>query len=148
AGTISEELGDLDRALVHYHHAVTIAPSSPRYLSFLGNAYLLKGERAKATQTLLEAIRYDSSFHRAYGILATMMAEEGKLQLALQQIDKAIDNVPIAERPAQVNYLRFKARMLRRDNRPEEALQVLTEALLPEEQLHKLSLADIAATWG
>lgn len=148
AGIICEERGDLDKALVHYHSAVTLEPTSARYLTFLGNAYALKGERAKAMTTVLEAISIDSSHHRAYGVLANLFAQDGKNELAMQQIDKAIEHVSINERPAQVGYLRFKAMLLRRDNRPEESLQLLTQALLPAEQADKAVLPDIATTWG
>ncbi len=147
-GTISEELGDIDKAMVHYHTAVTLAPQNARYRTFLGNAYLLKGERDKARQTLLEAIGLDSTHHKAYAVLAHMFAEDGQLQLALEQIDKAIDRMTLDERAVQVGYLRFKAMLLRRDNRPAESLQVLTEALLPDEQWQTPALRDIATTWG
>jgi tetratricopeptide (TPR) repeat protein len=148
AGTISEESRDIDRALVHYHAAVTLAPRNARYLTFLGNAYLAKGDRDKARQTVLEALRYDSTHHKAYALLSNMFADEGKLSLALDQIEKAIDHVTLEERPVQAGYLRYKAMLLRRDNRPGEALQVLTEALMPNEQVQRAALDDIATTWG
>lgn len=148
AGTIAEAEGNLDRAIQHYAAANSIAAQNPRYRTFLANAYLSRGDRSKARETLLEALQLDSNYHKAHAVFANFYAEDGKLDMALNFIAKAIDHTPIAERDAQVDYLRLQATLLRRDNRPLESLQILTESLTEAEQAQRKSAEGLAATWG
>ena len=148
AGTVSEELKRLDAAVVHYATAVSIDNRQPRYRLFLASAYYKQGLEDKAREEALEALRLDSGQHKAHALLSRLYAGRGELAMALDQIDKAIERVPLEARAEQIDYVRTKAGLLRRDNRAADALHVLTDQLSNKELRRPDVLADVATTWA
>lgn len=147
AGQIELERGELDRAAHHYRQAISLRPEDTRYRLFLAQVQLTQKDYDGARKTLLQALSINSSEHKAYAMLSDLYARQNKLELALDQIQKAIENTPILERELQVQYIRNRSMLLRRANRPEEALLAL-ESLTPKERANLAVLADMATCWG
>jgi len=147
AGTIASNLQLIDEAAAHYNEAVALAPDVADYRVHQAQTMLLRKQYDKALLTLLEALKHDSENHTAYGMLADLYAKQNKISLALQHVQKAIDHTPPDLRPVQAAYVQQKAALLRRDNRPKEALQVLNNELLSDDHLRVDVLNDLAVTW-
>lgn len=145
AGTLALELGKPDEAGTHFSRAMDLDPREPRYRLDLANVYLRQREFDRAQRLFLEALRIDSNLHAAYAGLSDLFAQQNKLGLALEQAQWAIEHTPVSERSRQVIYLRKKANLLRRDNRPAEALQVLN-MLTDGERQDPALLAELATT--
>jgi len=146
AGTLAEVIGKLDRAAWHYSQAISLEPGSASHRLRLANVYFKQQDYDQARRQALDALRLNSDEHRAYAILADIFANQNKLDLALQETVKAIDHTPPDDRTSLVIYTRKRGILLRRANRPEEALQVLT-ALFPAEKRQDDVMADIATCW-
>ena len=125
AGTAAMSLGRVDRAVHHYSQAVGLDTGNARYRLHLAQAYIKQGRHDLARRDLLMVIQADSSRHEAYASLADLYATQNKLVLALNMITQAIQRTPIAQGDKRAIYVRRKADLLRRDNRPDEALMVL-----------------------
>ncbi len=147
AGTLAGKLGDFNKATHHYSMAVGLDAHEPRYKLHLAQAYVTAHRQDEARDLLLEALRLDSSLHQGYALLADIYAQQNRLTLALPQIQKAIDQTPVSQRGTQVVYIRRKAALLRRDNRPQQALLVL-DALSPSEQLDPGVMHEMAVCWS
>jgi tetratricopeptide (TPR) repeat protein len=147
AGNVAEQLGRIDEAARHYSNAADLAPRVARYRCFLANIYLKKKDTEHARTTVLEALALDSSQHEAYGILSAVYEQEGKLPLAIEQAQKAIEHTPADQHKHRVAYILRKSTLLRRDNRADEALQVLT-TLSAQEQAEPAALYEAALSWA
>ena len=147
AGTVALNIGLIDEAERHYSQAVGLQPANPVFLVHLAQVHVRKRDFDQAQHRLLEAIKLDSSSHSAYGTLADVYARQNKMDLALQFIDKAIENTPLEQRRVQVSYTLRKAAYLRRQNKPVEALLVL-QSLFPQEQAEAAIIEDLALCWA
>ena len=149
AGTIATKREDLTQAAHHYSQAVGLAPDNGEYRVFLAQIQIKRAQFEQARITLLEALRLDSSLHEAHFCLSNLYARQPgqhMLELALTQIQKAIENTPISERHKQGAYVRRKATLLRRMNRPEESLRTLLG--LPPADLAKIPvIEEMAISW-
>lgn len=148
AGTIGLDLKKPDEAAQHYSAAAALRPDDPAVRTQLASAYTTKRDFAHAETTLLEALRIDSNYHKAYELLCDIYATQGKPKMALDQIQKAIETTPAAMRAAQIGYIRKRTNLLRRDNRPEEALMGLTSSLNTEERSDPNIVEDAARCWA
>ena len=146
AGTIATNLNDLAGAAHHYSQAIGLEPSSGQYRVFLAQVQIKQNAFELARMTLLEALRIDSSQHEAYACLSDLYARRNMLDLALLQNQKAIEHVPITEQHKQIGYLRRKAALLRRMNRPEESLQTL-RGLFPKYRDQIPVIEEMAMSW-
>ncbi len=146
SGTIAYKLGRIDQATGHYSMAVGMEPANARYRLHLAQAYLRQHKSDQARALLLETLQIDSSLHEAYAALADLYAQQNRLTLALPQIQKAIDQTPVSQRAKQVFYIRRKAHLLRRDNRPQEALLTL-QGLQGAEKTDPGVLEEMATCW-
>ena len=144
AGTLAIEMKDLEAAEQHYRDAVNINPLEPRFHVHLSSIYNRKREFDKARDSLLRALRLNSDMHEAHWRLAEVFARQNKLVSALTQGDKAIETAPENKRDSRVAYIRFKAKLLRRDNKPDDALHTLIYNLTPEEQTEVGVIEDMA----
>jgi tetratricopeptide (TPR) repeat protein len=147
AGDIALAMDRLDDAARHYAIAIGLEPRNATYRVHLAQVYMSQNEDERARKSLLEAIAVDSNAHRAYGMLCDLYARQNKLSLALPQIQKAIDNTPAKERATQAIYIRKKARLLRRDNQPEPALQTLN-TLTAVERREPEVIEELASCWA
>lgn len=128
AGTVANTAGNRASAVEHYKVATTLDQSNPQYPLFLGMVQLQLGDRPQATINLLRAIRLDPAIAEAWGTLAQMSLDENRVQSALEQARTARQLQPDVPR-----WRVLQARILRRDNRPEEAIELLQG--LPQTQL-------------
>jgi tetratricopeptide (TPR) repeat protein len=147
AGDLALILGRNVDAARHYSTAVSLAPRDATYRLHLSQAYMNMNEMDRARDTLLEALRIDSSLHKGYAAMSDIYAKQNKTTLALTQIGKAIEHTPISERDVQVIYIRRQGHLLRRDNRPREALMSL-QALTLKEQRDAEVLQEMAVCWA
>ncbi len=147
AGTVALELEQLEQAAGHFSNAVGLDPTNGLHRVRLAQAYLQLRRFDDTRDTLLEALRIDSALHQAYALLADTYAQQNKATLALPQIQKAIELTGSSERPITVAYIRKKAAILRRDNRPDEALLTL-QNLRPEELADPGVIEDMALCWS
>ena len=147
AGSIAYQLKRFDRAKHHYSMAIGLNASKPTYRLHLARVHLQLNQLDEARDLIFEALNLDSSLHMAYGLLADVYLKQNKTQLALTQIQRAIDHVQSGTRQILVHYIRKKAFVLRRDNRPGDALVIL-QNLHPDEQTEPLVIEDMALCWS
>ena len=146
-GSIAYELKRFDRAKHHYAMAIELNAGKPTYRLHLARVHLQLNQLDEACNLILEALNLDSSLHTAYGLLADVYLKQNKTQLALTQIQRAIDHAQSGTRQTLVLYIRKKAGVLRRDNRPGDALVIL-QNLHPDEQTDPLVIEDMALCWS
>jgi tetratricopeptide (TPR) repeat protein len=144
AGTVAKDRGDWAAAERHYRDAVAVDALNPAAHVHLASVLTHRGEFDPARDALLTALRLDDAQHKAYRGLSEVFAKQGKLVPALTQIDKAIERVPEKDREAAITYVRFKAMLLRRDNKPAEALHTLLYSLTADEQAIESVVDDLA----
>lgn len=144
AGTVALQLDKTEQSEQHYRNAVNLDPAQARPHVHLAGIYMRRRDLDRARDSLLTALRLNSGMHEAYYRLSEVYAQQNKLVAALTQIDKAIQHSPAQNREIAVQYVRQKARILRRDNRPEEAVLVLMNSLSEEERSDDSVLDDLA----
>ncbi len=128
AGELATMLEQYEQAKSHYEAALQLDPAAPQYALRLAGVHLRLKQPDAARLYALRVLKADPTVHQAYGILASIAADQGKVKLALQQVDKAIEQ---ARKPTTIKrYKLWKATYLRRDNQPRKALALL-QALGP-----------------
>lgn len=148
AGTLCMALGQTFDAENHYQQAAVFDPSNVKIRLHLAQWKIEQKRFDQARADLLQLLQADSSLHTAYGMLADMSLMQNKPILALGYIRKAIDNTTIGERDRQVIYVYRMARILRRQNRPDEALQTLQSRLSSLEQCAPAAVEEMALCWS
>ncbi|MEZ6191542.1 MAG: tetratricopeptide repeat protein [Phycisphaerales bacterium] len=147
AGTTAMGLERYEESLKHYETALSIDPGNGVNAVYLANVQQKIGQDDEAVTTLLTALRRDSSLHGAYALLSDIYAKQNKLAMAIDQIESAIETAPEDNQSAHTAYTVKRAALLRRDNRPAEAIAAL-EALPPEARLRPEVLRDTATGWA
>lgn len=147
SGDLAMNLKQYEDARHHYEQARSIEPGSGRYAISLANLQLKLNEDDQALETLLTALRRDSGLHGAYALLADIYAKKNKLQLALDQSQRAIETAPAESVNTIAVYTIKRAALLRRNNQPAESLAALN-ALSPPAHLQSKILQDTATSWA
>lgn len=129
AGDVASLAGLHDRAEEHYWRAQQLEPSNPKHPLYLAQIQRKLGKADEAKASLLRAAKLDPSLAVAWASLASVALDENKLSIAQGYIKRARE----AE-PERVAWRLIEAKILRRENRPEDALRLLA-ALSPEEKL-------------
>jgi len=132
-GVLATKLDRLKPALEHYRQAVSIDKDKPIYRVHVAMVLIKINEYDQARMQLLAALKMDSNLADGYYGLAELDFVQNRLDMALQQIDRAIERMPISQRDKQVKFLRKKAWILQRANRHADALATLRK-LTPEER--------------
>jgi len=145
AGSICVQQDHLDDAEHHYLEAIGLEPTNIRFRIHLAQCWVQQQRLEEARRQLMTVLRYDSSHHLAYAMLSDVYLSENKKVLAMNQIIKALEATPLTDRDDQINYLRRKAAILRRQNKPSESLQVF-EQLSELERLDPDVIAEIATS--
>jgi tetratricopeptide (TPR) repeat protein len=145
AGTLAMQTDRPVDAGRHYNEAVRLDPDNTSYQMHLVQAYLAQQRYDQARDLLLKLLRQDSTSPEAYAGLADVYARQNKLELALTHMDRALEYAADALPGKRHAYLRKKAALLRRDNRPEEALLVLRQ-LPAAERARPEVLEELAVT--
>lgn len=120
AGTIASMIGKNDRALEHYAAAQTADATNAEYPLFLGQVQLQLGRLNEARASLVRAGQLNPDDGRVWGSLAEIALRENKLDVAMQQIEKARKLQP------RITLWRFiEARVHARAGQPEKAVELL-----------------------
>lgn len=146
AGTTARQLGFHDEAARFYSTASQLTPENVSYRLHLAQAYMERQDYDRARMQILEALSRDSSSAEAYALQSDLEAKQNHIEQALVNIQKAIENTPLTARPLQVQYIRRKAQLMRRNNKPDEALLVL-DALSGRDRDFAV-LGEMATCWG
>lgn len=146
AGTMAYQLDAYEVAKTHYAQAVSLDPDMVKYREHLAQANIRLKNFDEAKKILLRVLDRDSSAHRAHAILSDLYAAQNNHELAMQQIQKALDMIgDFTNREEFVTYTRKKAKILRDINQPDQSLQVLDQSLtLLSERNDPLIVADLA----
>lgn len=145
AGSLALGLKEYAQAQQHYSTAAGLEPRTAKYRLHLAVVQLKADRFEDARNTLLQALKLDSDSHQAYGVLSDLYAQQNKLDQALDAINRALEL--LLDDPAyRQSYLRRKATLLRRANRPEEAIVVLRQ-LPPKTWVERGVIDEFAQTY-
>lgn len=125
---VANTAGLPDRAEEHYWKAQSLDPTNPKHPLYLAQIQRKLGRPDEAKASLLRATKLEPGLAIGWGVLADMALEENKLSLAAQHIARAR-----AIEPSNTRWRLIEARILRRDNKPENAVRLLRS--LPDEEL-------------
>jgi len=146
-GGVYLKLDDYDAARSNYQAAISLENENPEHRVKLANLEYEAGNLESAKRAALDALALDSSRHQAYALLSQVYEKQGEPSLAAQQMEKALEVLGGEQEQTRVTYVRRRAAMLRRMNRPEDALAALRE--LPPTLMFTMDLAeDFARTYG
>ncbi len=138
AGTLASSIGKADRALEHFSMARAAKPGSAEIALYLGVTQHKLGQVGEAKASLLASVKLDETNPIAPAVLAQIALDENQNELALRYIRRSreID-------PEQLAHRILEARILRRLNKPEEALTLMLA--LPKDQLYQHAVLEICA---
>lgn len=125
AGRLALQLNMVEPALQHYADAVDRDATRPEYRFGLAQAYLEHRDRDRARRETLDGLKAAPDAHEGYALLSELFAQENKVSMALEKIEKAITLTPRDQPTIVTGYTRREAALLRRDNRPQESLATL-----------------------
>ncbi len=145
AGVVATKLEKLDEARGHFQAAIDTNPRNMRARLLLADVRIKQERYDEARDVLLQTIALDSNDPRPYAQLADVFARQGQTNLAFDQMRKAVERAAGGKRATQVAYIRQMAGLLRRNNRPDESLQVLA-GLEPAEKIELVVMDEMAAS--
>lgn len=146
AGTVAQGLGRYADASTHFGQAVGLEPENGKYRVYLAQTFIEQQRYDDAKMTLLQALQIDSNLHQAYYALSSLDAKQGRLIQAITQAKRAIEHIGYEEEGPRVAYVRWLAKLLMRDNRPTDALQVFDQ-LSSDQRTSAPVLEDKATAW-
>lgn len=120
AGTVANDAGRLDRAIEHYQAAQAARKNDWQASLFLAQVQMKTGAFEEAKKNLILAASAKPDLAVAWGSLAEVLLRENALGPALQNIAKAREL-----EPDNMAWRMIEARALKRDGKPEAALQLL-----------------------
>lgn len=142
AGMIADDLDELDAAISHFRAASSVDTGNPKHPLYTAQIYIKKHDYRNAQIYLLQAVHLDESQHIAWGTLAEVELLQNQVELASQHIAKARQLGPDV-----FKWRLVEARILRRQNKPEDALLKLN-ALDETLRLHKETVKESALCWA
>ncbi len=120
AGTVASMLGNTPRAREHFEAAQQLDKTDWKAPLFLAQMQIKQGDSLEASKNLLLAVKLKPDSAAAWGSLADLELRENKISLAAQHVAKAREL-----EPDSTLWRVLDARILKRDNKPSEALEVL-----------------------
>ncbi len=143
AGMAASKAGLDDQAEAQWLRARELDKASPQYPLFLAQLQRKNGRNADARANLMMAVALDPNLAVAWGSLAAIALDENHAGPALQHAEKAakLD-------PANPLWRVLQSKILRRDNRPREALEVVTAIPEMERAGDAAIIEEIAACHG
>jgi len=139
AGTLAAKLRRHDRAEHHYRRAIALEPHSARARLLLAGVSARLERYDQAEALLGEALPIDSSLHKAHHTLAGVALARGRHVEARAHARRAVELVRgdgDEARGHRRSYKLMLARVLRADNRPADALDVLRSIEPARERAH------------
>lgn len=152
AGSLAMQMQRYPDAQRHFSQAASLGPREMKYRLHLAVAQMRQDKFDEARNTLLHALKIDSSLHQAHALLADLYAQQNNLGTALDQIGRAIELLPPEAEAGEVraafhlSYVRKRAALLRRANRAEEALAVMRQ-IPPKHWMQREVIDEFAQTW-
>jgi len=162
AGVLAEKIDDRKAAESHYLAAMDVHDSIAKYPLYLANLYLRSSRLDDAQLYALRVLRLDPTIAQAYSMLAEIAGRQGKVDMAIDQINRAIKLSP-PDSADRLAYTIQRVKLLRRRG-PADRQEALNALLaLPTEYRQQrreiteqlaqtyLSLerpADAAAAWS
>lgn len=120
AGTVANDAGRLDRAEEHYQAAQAARKNDWQPSLFLAQVQMKRNEFSEAKKNLMLAAGAKPDLAVAWGSLAEVLLRENSVGPALKNIAKAREL-----EPDNLNWRIIEARALKRDGKPDAALQLL-----------------------
>ena len=117
-----------DRALGYYRFVAQREEHADLYF-YMGTCQRLMGDLSGAEQSFLREQALAPDDMDGYNGLAYVYEAMGRLDQALEQIEKAVALSPEGEGRGYSSYFHHKAQILRRLGRPREAIQAVNEAI-------------------
>lgn len=120
AGTVASQLERWTDAETHYIIAGQLDRTNPKYPLYLGQVERKLGKIDEARKALTDAVRLDPDLALGWGSLAAIAMDDGSLGAAKDYIERArkID-------ADKLTWRLMEARILRRNNEPEKAAELL-----------------------
>lgn len=119
AGTAASAAGKPERAAEHYLAAQAARPDNWQTALYLAQVQLKLNQLPEAKKNLLVAVRLRDDLAIGWGTLAEIALRENASSMALQHVQKAR-----ALEPEVIHWRIIEGRALKREARPEEALQL------------------------
>lgn len=143
AGSAANLAGKPEIAELHFLRAQSLDTGSSQYPLYLGTVQRNLGKNVDAEASLLRAVKLSPDLANAWGQLADMALAENKLSLASTHIARA----RLLE-PANVNWRLIEARILRRQNKPENAARLLMAIDTSDRLGNPMILREIGLCFG
>ena len=128
----------------HYVDAKYLDPENPLHHVYLAQVYIRINRMEEAKTLILNALTLDSNYHEAYATMSDLFLKKNDLPRALQQIDKAMKFIELDDRGLVVEYVVKRARILRRMNEPDAAMQAFDNDLHDHERYGPKVAVEIA----
>jgi len=142
-GVVASELGKPEEAEQHFLFAQQLDAGNPQYPLYLAAVERSLNKLEAAKVALLRAVKLKPDLAEAWGQLADIALQENKLSLARQHIRRARQ-----AQPGAVVWRLVEARILRRDNAPEEAARLLMALKRDEILDNPAVLEELARCYG
>ncbi len=133
-GILNYEDGNFEEAAACYRRALEANPGFAEAYNNLGNACRFAGEQEKALGYYEKALQFREHYPEAYNNLGTMLRDLGRVAEAEHAYRKAM-----LQNPGYIEAYNNLANLLHGDDRDQEALRVLGDALRVEEN-HPVTL--------
>lgn len=121
AGAVASMAGMTVRAEEHFWRAQQLAPTNPKHPLYLGQVQRKLEKKDEARASFFRAATLDPNLALAWGSLAVLALDENNLSVAMNYVRKARE-----ADPSSLTWRIVEAKILRRDNKPEEALLMLS----------------------
>lgn len=150
AGTMCYEMAQYDVSEQHYSKAKELDPENPLHHVYLAQVYIKTNRFDGAKKRILYALSLDSNYHEAYATMSDLFRKQNDLPRALQQIDKAMHFIQseLDNRKMVVEYVIKRAKILRRMNEPDAAMQEFENNLHDMEHALPNVAGEMAVTFG
>lgn len=143
AGMAASQAKLLEQAEAQWIKARQLDPSNPQYPLYLAQLQRKLGRNDEARANLVVACKLDPGLAVAWGTLSAIALDENHLASALQHAEKAG-----ALEPDNALWRILRAQILRRDNRPREALEALLSIPEAQRRTSKPVLEQVALCYG
>lgn len=141
-GVIANQAGKPARAAELFNLAAMKDPTEAQYPLFLGMVQIKLGEEGPGVASLSKALRLNNDIPQAWGTLAELSLKDNKLDLALDQVNKAR-----TLQPESVQWRNVEAKIHKRNNQPQKAVDLLS-GLNPEDLVKSNALQTLAESYG
>ncbi|MBL1217859.1 MAG: hypothetical protein D8M59_10235 [Planctomycetes bacterium] len=142
AGVLANMIGNLDLSRQRFETACRMNPSEPEHFKYLAMIEMKQYDYAAAKAHLVQAATMNDADEVIWGTLGEIAFLENHLDIGMQHTKKAR-----ALNPANLKWRLIEARILRRQNKPDEAITLLS-ALTKPDSVEQGVINEIALCWA